>query len=422
VIELGRGLADALAAAHEAGVLHRDVKPPNVLLTPHGTYQLADFGVARFVDATQTQGGSLLGTVAYAAPEVLDGLAATVASDLYSLGATLHAALRGRAPYESGPDDAPLALAVRVLTTPPPDLQAAGVPGALAEVVGRAMARDPADRYPSAVAMRDALSGLDLGAPDQAARRAAVERQVTGRISAVRPGSTLDALAEREVTERPPVVGPASTLDMAAETTTAPFPGERTAARPRSTPPTGPARRGRVLAILALLVLLTGAAVVVLDQEGRPERSSEVPAATVETAPPETTAPETTAAETTRPPEVVTTATETPTTTAPPTEETVSAVQAVRDYYALMDDGRIEEGFARLSPAYRERTGEGSYRAFWQTIDGVAVLDARSDDLVVDATLRYTRTDGTTSTEAVILRFIRDATTGALLIDDYRLR
>ena len=113
VVELGRGLADALAAAHEAGVLHRDVKPPNVLLTPHGTYQLADFGVARFVDATQTQGGSLLGTVAYAAPEVLDGRPATVASDVYSLGATLHAALRGRAPYESGPDDAPLALAVR---------------------------------------------------------------------------------------------------------------------------------------------------------------------------------------------------------------------------------------------------------------------------------------------------------------------
>ena len=100
----------------------------------------------------------------------------------------------------------------------------------------------------------------------------------------------------------------------------------------------------------------------------------------------------------------------------------MSAVQAVRDYYALMDAGRIEEGFARLSPAYRERTGEGSYRAFWQTIAGVEVLDARSDELVVDATLRYTRTDGTTSTEAVILRFIRDPSTGALLIDDYRLR
>ena len=107
VVELGRGLADALAAAHEAGVLHRDVKPANVLRTPHGTYQLADFGVARFVDATQTLGGLLLATVAYAAPEVLDGGPATAASDVYSLGATLHAALRGRPPFESGPGDAP---------------------------------------------------------------------------------------------------------------------------------------------------------------------------------------------------------------------------------------------------------------------------------------------------------------------------
>ena len=157
VVELGRGLADALATAHEAGVLHRDVKPANVLRTSHGTYQLADFGVARFVDTTQTLGGLLVATIAYAAPEVLDGRPATAASDVYSLGATLHAALRGRAPFESGPDDAPVALALRVLTTPPPDLRATGVPSALAEVVERAMAREPADRYPSAAALRDAL-------------------------------------------------------------------------------------------------------------------------------------------------------------------------------------------------------------------------------------------------------------------------
>ena len=167
VVELGRGLADALAAAHEAGVLHRDVKPANVLRTPHGTYQLADFGVARFVDATQTLGGSLLATVAYAAPEVLDGRPATAASDVYSLGATLHAALRGRAPFESGPDDAPLrwpcACSRRHLRT----CGRPASPSALAEVVERAMAREPADRYPSAAALRDALTALDLGAPDQ---------------------------------------------------------------------------------------------------------------------------------------------------------------------------------------------------------------------------------------------------------------
>jgi hypothetical protein len=84
-----------------------------------------------------------------------------------------------------------------------------------------------------------------------------------------------------------------------------------------------------------------------------------------------------------------------------------------------MDAGRLDEGFARLSPAYQERTGEGSYRGFWQTIDRVEVLDAQSDGLSADATLRYTRTDGTTSTESVVVRFVRDPETGALLIDDY---
>ena len=99
----------------------------------------------------------------------------------------------------------------------------------------------------------------------------------------------------------------------------------------------------------------------------------------------------------------------------------MSVVQAVRDYYALMDAGRIDEGFARLSAAYQERTGESSYRGFWQTIDRVEVLDAQTDDLSASATLRYTRTDGTTSTESVIVRFVRAPGTGALLIDDYSL-
>ena len=94
----------------------------------------------------------------------------------------------------------------------------------------------------------------------------------------------------------------------------------------------------------------------------------------------------------------------------------------MRDYYALLDAGRIDEGFARLSPAYQERTGESSYRGFWQTIGGVDVLDAEADGNRVDVTLRYTRTDGSTSTESVILDLVRDEATGALLIDDYPVR
>jgi hypothetical protein len=395
VVELGRGLADALAAAHEAGVLHRDVKPANVMRTPHGTYQLADFGLARFVDATQTMGRSVLATVAYAAPEILDGKPATAASDVYSLGATLHAALRGRPPFESGPDDAPIAVAVRVLTTQPPDLRLSGVPSALAEVVERAMAREPGDRYSSAAELRGALSALDLGPPDRTEPRAAVRRDAAG-LTAVLP--------------------PAPTVVTAPATRPGPLADGPPATRPQ------PARRGKVAAALALLVLFAAAAVVIVrngQENGRGDQSSEEPP-TSETVPPDTSAPETTAPVTTGAAEVSTTPpAAVATTVAPP--GTVSVVQAVRDYYALMDAGRIDEGFALLSPAYQERTGESSYRGFWQTIHRVEVLEAQGDGLSVDATLRYTRTDGTTSTEDVVLQFVRDPGTGALLIDDYRL-
>ena len=157
-------------------------------------------------------------------------------------------------------------------------------------------------------------------------------------------------------------------------------------------PTRGATRRRRVLAVLALLVLLTGAAVVVLaivDHDGTRDQSSGEPPATVETPTAETSAPPTTAPETTPAPEVVTT----PETTrrprwsrprrrrapAPPHRHLTGRCRwsrPVRDYYALMDAGRIDEGFARLSPAYQERTGESSYRGFWQTIDRVEVLDA----------------------------------------------
>ena len=163
VVRLGQGLADALSAAHAAGVLHRDVKPANVLRTSHGVPQLTDFGVAQVADMTLTLGGDLVATVAYAAPEVLSGEPATEASDVYSLGATLYAAARGEAPFAAGPDDSPMSLAVRVMTADPPDLRGTGVPEGLGAVIERAMARDSAERYPSArgAAPRARRSGAD---------------------------------------------------------------------------------------------------------------------------------------------------------------------------------------------------------------------------------------------------------------------
>src|SRR5688572_7739404 len=195
VVRIGRALADALAASHRVGLLHRDVKPANVLFTAYGVPQLADFGVARFADATATHSG-LAATVAYAAPEVLQGEPATTASDVYSLGATLHAALRGEAPFRRVDGEPAVATAMRVLSDEPAHLKAAGVPAALAAVVERAMAKDPAHRYPTAQELRHALETVDLGVATRKRPTAAVTAVATEPIPA-RKTTDLSAMRKR---------------------------------------------------------------------------------------------------------------------------------------------------------------------------------------------------------------------------------
>ncbi len=151
VVRVGAELAEALAAAHQAGILHRDVKPANVLADRLGEHRLADFGIARFGDATRTATGVITGTAAYTAPEVLRGDRASPASDLYSLGATLHALLVGRAPFLSGGDESVMAVMYRVATVPPAPLEATGAPPSLTGLVLSLMAKDPAARPGSAV-------------------------------------------------------------------------------------------------------------------------------------------------------------------------------------------------------------------------------------------------------------------------------
>lgn len=146
VVGYGIQICSALEAAHEAGVLHRDVKPENILLTGGGRPKLADFGIARLSDRTATQTTSLTASVLHAAPELMEGAEPSVASDIYALGSTLFCALAGHPPFFDGTHTTMPALIARIALKPPPDLRTIGVPNALAEAIERMLAKDPADR------------------------------------------------------------------------------------------------------------------------------------------------------------------------------------------------------------------------------------------------------------------------------------
>jgi serine/threonine-protein kinase len=151
----------ALGVAHEARVVHRDVKPANILVREDGLVKLTDFGIARALDASgHTRMGEMLGTPHYLSPEQALGEPATGASDLYALGVVAHEMLSGKRPFDGG---TPVATALRHVHEPPPPLPA-GVPESLAHVIEDLLAKDPADRPPNAraVAVRLGLADHEI--------------------------------------------------------------------------------------------------------------------------------------------------------------------------------------------------------------------------------------------------------------------
>lgn len=142
--------ADALHAAHEKGIVHRDVKPGNLLVRPNGTLVLTDFGIARSEMVGQlTAAGSVLGTASYISPEQASGAVATPASDVYALGVVAYQCLSGRRPFEG---DNPLEIAMKHVRETPRALPS-DTPPVVRSIVERALAKDPSARWPTAAAM-----------------------------------------------------------------------------------------------------------------------------------------------------------------------------------------------------------------------------------------------------------------------------
>lgn len=159
VVDVARSLSVALAAAHDLGILHRDVKPANVLLDRYGNVRLGDFGIAHLAGSSESTAGDTAMTVSYAAPEMLMGKRATAASDYYSLGALMYTLLRGRSPFSQPHDDSVAAVIKRITSDPVPPLKPGAVPGPVETVIVDLMAKDPS-RRPSGRPLTDRLEAL----------------------------------------------------------------------------------------------------------------------------------------------------------------------------------------------------------------------------------------------------------------------
>ena len=190
ICTVGIRIADALSVAHEQGMIHRDVKPANILIDSYGNPGLADFGLAAPEPGSNGASGM---TVAYAPPEVILGEPPTSAGDVYQLAATLYALLSGRPPSESG---GPTSLADRVTRLKHPIKPVPGVDEGLMRVLLDALAFSPADR-PTAAQFRDRLAALDIATGEDANRfgsSARRNRQRTQRVVLALVSATVIAL------------------------------------------------------------------------------------------------------------------------------------------------------------------------------------------------------------------------------------
>ena len=191
-VRLMRELLAALGYSHSRGIIHRDIKPTNILLTDAGALKITDFGIARIESSSMTQMGTVMGTPAYMSPEQFMGQTVDQRTDIYAAGVLLFQLLTGERPFDGGLT----AIMHKVLHTTPPKPSELSVtaPEAFDAVVARAMARRPEDRYPSAeafsAAITTALAGGAAAAPDGGDATLVVPARPTSTPTPPRPGQT----------------------------------------------------------------------------------------------------------------------------------------------------------------------------------------------------------------------------------------
>jgi beta-lactam-binding protein with PASTA domain/predicted Ser/Thr protein kinase len=198
-IDYARQILAAVGAAHRHGIVHRDIKPHNVLVGGEGRLKVTDFGIARSGASQMTEVGSIIGTAQYLSPEQAQGAPVDQTSDLYSVGVVLYEMLTGQVPFTG---DTPLEIAMKHLSEvpkPPSELREE-VPHDLDSVVLRALAKEPGERYQSAEEMDADLARVAEGLP--------VDPQTEEAATAVLSGSGLMAAAPTSVITRPPPEGP----------------------------------------------------------------------------------------------------------------------------------------------------------------------------------------------------------------------